>query len=196
MNNKGLSLIELLVAMAVSAIVITMISFLLIRGTTQYERINTEITLQDESQIIMNHLKQAFMEATFLHINNEGKEVYTGDIDSSLELKIVNGTERHILVEDNKLYIISKNGVTDKKGYTISSLIKDFKIEFDESCKYYTTPDVNLPSVLSGYKNPLVLKVSYTLEKGKETKTQTALIKLRNNISVVKIDGIEQYIIK
>lgn len=54
MNNKGLSLAELLVALAVSAIVLTGAAYLLFTMLNFYGRTNANVELQNESQTAMN----------------------------------------------------------------------------------------------------------------------------------------------
>ena len=62
LNNAGLSLVELLIAMAISSIVIVSLAFILTSTTRQYDYVENDTTLQSEAQIIMNHISDKALE--------------------------------------------------------------------------------------------------------------------------------------
>ena len=64
MNNRGFSLVELLSAIAIAAIVITAIGRAMVVGVKQYSTANTESSLQERAQIIMNILQDEIMDST------------------------------------------------------------------------------------------------------------------------------------
>lgn len=66
MNNKGLSLVELLVALAVSSIVLAGLSFLMINVMKLYARTNANVELQNEAQTAMNLVLDNIMDASGL----------------------------------------------------------------------------------------------------------------------------------
>lgn len=90
-KNKGFTLVELMVAIALSSLVISMIAILMGNVSRSYRIANGKISLQMEAQTIMNQLNHMIMEA-----NN----VVFSDIDGD---------------SDNDLTIYQKD-----KGYTIT----------------------------------------------------------------------------
>lgn len=66
MNNKGLSLVELLVALAVSALVLTGLAYMLVSVMNIFARTNANVELQNESQAAMNLAIDNVMDANGL----------------------------------------------------------------------------------------------------------------------------------
>lgn len=66
MNNKGLSLVELLVALAVSALVLTGLAYMLINVLNIFARTNANVELQNESQAALNLVIDNVMDANGL----------------------------------------------------------------------------------------------------------------------------------
>lgn len=62
-NNKGFSLVELLVALAVSSLVLVGLGYLIITGLKLYGRNNAHVEVQSEAQTTMNLLIDNIMEA-------------------------------------------------------------------------------------------------------------------------------------
>ena len=61
-NNKGFSLVELLVALAVSSIVLTALGYMIITGLKLYGRNNAHVEVQSEAQTAMNLILDNIME--------------------------------------------------------------------------------------------------------------------------------------
>ncbi len=64
MNNKGLSLVELLVAIAVSMLVLGGLAYMIINVMNMFGRTNANVELQNESQTAMNLVIDNVMDAT------------------------------------------------------------------------------------------------------------------------------------
>lgn len=62
-DNRGLSLVELLVAFAVSAIVLSGLAYLMINVLNIFGRTNVNVELQNESQTAMNLVIDNIMDA-------------------------------------------------------------------------------------------------------------------------------------
>ena len=109
MNNKGFSLIELVIAMGISSIVLLMVSIMLVRGTSIYREENDDVNMRNDYQLIRNQLDQAIMEAKSLVIETQGNDIiiYTGDINVDREF-----TAASI----HKLFIL-KELLTQKKSH-------------------------------------------------------------------------------
>ena len=69
-NNKGLSLIELLVALAVGVIVMSALTILITQGINQYNKMTVMTQLQEDANIALNNISNSIMEANFVTISN------------------------------------------------------------------------------------------------------------------------------
>lgn len=76
-NNKGFSLVELLVALAVSSLVLVALGYLIITGLKLYGRNNAHVEVQSEAQTTMNLLIDNIMEAQGICIENPASGVNT-----------------------------------------------------------------------------------------------------------------------
>lgn len=76
-DNRGLSLVELLVALAVGSIVITALGFLLIMGLRMYGRNAAHTEVQNEAQTTMNLIIDTIMESQGICIVNPATGVDT-----------------------------------------------------------------------------------------------------------------------
>jgi len=76
-NDKGFSLVELLVAITVSAIILLAMVFFMVSSTKTYEATNDEVFIQTESQDTLNLLKNFILEGKDFQIIKDasGKEV-------------------------------------------------------------------------------------------------------------------------
>ena len=71
MKNKGFSLIELIVALAVGSIVLLMVGAMLVRGTSMFRTENDEVNMRNDYQVIRNQLDQTLMEAKTVIIEKQ-----------------------------------------------------------------------------------------------------------------------------
>ncbi len=191
MDNKGFSLIELLVTIAISGIVLLMISFMLVQGTNLFKSENEEIDIQNEVQIVRNQLSEAIMGAKSLVIVDAGEDlvIYTGSVDESnnrlvAETSGAGGvsavtTERIITYDksEQKLYISSAYASATAEGNLLSEWVTDMNISIDDKCKKVsgTGDDEEIY-----YVNPLSVKVDITLAYGKEESDVNIDVRVRN----------------
>lgn len=94
LNNQGFSLVELLVALAISGIVIVMISLLIVNSSNLFNNENKNIDLQNEFQVVDGFLSETLMEAKTIDIvdNADGSQtltLYTGTRGSGEALQPV-----------------------------------------------------------------------------------------------------------
>lgn len=82
-NNKGFSLIELIVVVAISSIVLLMGFTLIVNSTRMYGREDAVINMQTEVQMITSNLTEALMEATKLEFLEKNGNVMLdlGELD-------------------------------------------------------------------------------------------------------------------
>ena len=82
-NNKGFSLVELMVVIAILGIVSGAVLGLIIAGTRSYRNVNKEAELQNEAQLTMNQIENMIIDATngvsYYWGDNEGNKILADD---------------------------------------------------------------------------------------------------------------------
>ena len=76
MNNKGVTLIELIVGTAIMSVLMMTATGMIVGATKYFEKETAAVELQNEAQIITNHITEAVMEATAMDftVNDEQTE--------------------------------------------------------------------------------------------------------------------------
>ena len=97
-DNRGTSLIELVIALMISSIIILMIIFFLNTAFKGFWRTNDDVNLQMEAQTIINQLSTLIMESEYME--NEDAEA-----TASLMMEYIDseGRTRYIFKHINKL---------------------------------------------------------------------------------------------
>lgn len=130
-NNSGVTLVELIVCIAISAIILTMIALIIKTASNSFRRTNEDVNLQMESQIAMNQLSTYIMEASGVYPDRDG----VTDDDKKYVIKYVSQedgiatTTYHVLyyINDlNCLYLITD---TDPAEVTLDS-VKNHEAEY------------------------------------------------------------------
>lgn len=216
LNNQGFSLVELLVALAISGIVIVMISLLIVNSSNLFNNENKNIDLQNEFQVVDGFLSETLMEAKTIDIkdNDDGTlTLYTGTRGSDEALQPVTTepieatttgaaaasitTERIITFkpDSNSLYITKSKDASLTKGNRISSSVKKFKVSIDDSCKTYKEVENSITHETTlehtGYANPIILNIELNVSNGKSDKTEVVKITVRNQLKKVVVNGKE-----
>ncbi len=116
-NNKGTTLVELIIAMAVAAIVLSMIMYFVFGASKSFQRTSDEVNLQLEAQTTINQINNIILEA-------KSMEVYPSDgvIDpSSGEIRYTfacNHNEFYTFIfaeADGILYQVQTSGFTEAR---------------------------------------------------------------------------------
>lgn len=209
MDNKGFSLIELLVTIAVSGIVVLMISFMLVQGTNLFKNENEEIDIQNEVQIIRNQIAEVVMEAKTIVIVEAGEDIviYTGSVNESNNYLIAETagedgasavtTERIITYDrsEHKLYISSTQASAVAEGNMLSDCVVDMDISINDKCMRVTGEGETEEKY---YVNPLSVDLKFKLACGKEETDMNVNVRVRNILTEVikyKTDGRETLLI-
>lgn len=216
LSNQGFSLVELLVALAISGIVIVMISLLIVNSSNLFNNENKNIDLQNEFQVVDGFLSETLMEAKTIDIkdNDDGTlTLYTGTRGSDEALQPVTTepiettttgaaaasitTERIITFkpDSNSLYITKSKEASLTKGNRISSSVKKFKVSIDDSCKTYKEVENSITHETTlehtGYANPIILNIELNISNEKSDKTEVVKITVRNQLKKVVVNGKE-----
>ena len=100
-DNKGFSLIELIISILLLAIVSTMLLGFMSTGSTAFRRISTDVSLQMESQVAMTQLREYIIDCNDTLRYNQ----------STHTLTILNsGPSEHVFTWDQTDGIIRYNG--------------------------------------------------------------------------------------
>lgn len=188
-NNQGFTLVELLVAMAISGIIAILIGNLIINSSKWYAGETAKSDMQNELQNINTKLRNILQEATSLTIREENGVTYvlTGELDASKNWTMdsnPNGTARAIMVYKNRLYITDKyytptDVINEKisKGYLDSSYLKEgsFTVQLENTV-------VNKETTA-----PLMVRVAYQMERNKKTTKTDYKVTLRNSATISTI---------
>ena len=83
-NNRGLTLLELIITFALLGIVSLAITGLLSTGANSYRRVSTEVSLQYESQLAMNQLQEYLIDSNG-GVYFDGDILYVADADGESE---------------------------------------------------------------------------------------------------------------
>jgi len=205
LNDKGFSLVELLVAMAIAAIVSTLIISMMISSTSMFKNENEQIDLQNELKIVQNQLTEKFMEAKAINVVNSGDDVriYTGEIDINTNKLLVESeagkhTECVITYTDGKLYLTGKYMDSIPDGYLLSENVLDFDIDIatvpGEEEMIVKNEDNSYSTVTRYfYDNPISIKLTLKIGTEKENKTDELVLKIRNKIDDYRIYSVSSF---
>lgn len=191
-NNKGFTLIEVLVALAVSSVVITIVIAFISQGSRFYKTQSNTINLQNELQETSNVITDALQEATYLKIAsyNNALSVYTGSYKIVEGKKLFineKGSSRYILRDGSGIYIYDKADTQyitdkDKPGYRYSDNIEAITVSINDKCK----TKVGDSKVIT---QPVMLDVYIKVTHNDTSRFENKTITLRNKIQSLEING-------
>lgn len=192
-NNKGFTLTEVLVALAVSSVVITIVIAFISQGSRFYKTQSNTINLQNELQETSNVITDTLQEATFLSITSDSKnkklEVYTGSYEIKEGKKLftsVKGSSRYILRDGTGIYVFDKADTgyiteKDKPGYRYSNNIEEITVNISDKCK----TEVADSEVIT---QPVMLDVYIKVTHNDTSRFENKTITLRNKIQSLKVN--------
>lgn len=190
LNNKGFSLVELLVAIAITAVISALLATFLSSGMRYFRKQNNSIDVQNELQEASNRITDALMEATSIRIKEQSDSlwIYTGDFsDDTLKVKprLILWVKPKTAGGTGALYIMDYDvsGVTAvDQGYCMSKNVKNMTIELDSSCQNVET---------GKWEQPLMFNVSLELENMEDNRSDSKTTTLRNKIDLLEIYGVK-----
>ena len=197
MKNKGFTLVELMVAMAIGTVVLLMVSVMLVRGTSLFREENDEVNMRNDYQVIRNQVDQAIMEAKSLVVERRSTTdgdiliIYTGDINTNRSFASAERTTEKVIIYveyKNTLYICPEYNFGSNfpneipEGNMISTDVEKFDISIDESC---IREEVVEGVTTEYYVDPLRVKIELKLEKTRNDGKKDFTINLRNRIKEV-----------
>ncbi|MDD6571018.1 MAG: prepilin-type N-terminal cleavage/methylation domain-containing protein [Thermoflexaceae bacterium] len=179
-NNKGFSLVELMVSVGIMSIVILMATAMMSNASRFFEKQTAQVELQNKAQVVTNYISEAFMEASGMDFNitdsnNSGTyQLFT--VDPTDATKSMGKGIQRILYYDyatTSLYIVSFDSeqeiplVMANDGYLISDEITEFEIKFAEAEVHDDTTtapaDGSTPPKIDAVINPVKVTVVFTM---------------------------------
>lgn len=203
LNNRGFSLVELIVGIAILVIVSGAALGFMMTSTKTYKNVSDDVDLQEEAQIVMNQLETMVQNAgkgvNFMYkgktitenpadsVEVEGFSFSASDIDTSavdVDYKILyvyNQENRYVItfdVKNNKLMYREEARLKDESGTKFVNSFEDKSGSDALMCEYLEDFDVTLTS----NDSKVVLNISLTMEKGVKTHKTNQNFFLRNSI--------------
>ncbi len=193
-QNKGMSLMEVVVSVAVSFLVFLGAISFIATSTGFFNRQNDTIDLQNELMETSNKINDSLMEATAFEIYNTtdgGLYVLTGETDTAGENFLTGkGTARRIEWSKEKsiVHILDTPDASlsddERAGYLIGEHVTNVQITFLDECQVIQT-DGSIK-----YTQPLMLKVHIEVSNGEEVRNDTKTVTLRNNLDEIELYGV------
>lgn len=189
-NNAGISLVEVLAAMAIGTIVLTALIMLVSGGVQSYRKQTVMARLQNDANIALNQMSDKIMEANMVTMSNRS-----------------DGVTEYIKLQEDIYYIYDAG---DSKLYQAKSLtesedrsllcenVTDFKISLERSSLII---DENTGAIEVNGKG-IQIHIFIKLEDMNQARETYRTVKVRNTIDDVFIDfrgtykSIKEYFIK
>lgn len=193
-NQKGFTLVELIIAIAILAIVTLAVCGFIVVGSRSYTSANTDIMLQQEAQLALNQISDVIIDTTDSISYGNGTELVLKDSEFSSE------PDEKILVVVNK-----KGSNNDNDSYrfewskdsetiyfnTSDTVIDDTNPEpvFDDANRAILAQHVKeLHIDISQFEENRVVMISMTFRNGNKEYTTSNNVTVRNRIALNKID--------
>lgn len=197
LNNKGVSLIELLIAIAVGAIVLSALTLLVTQATKGYRVQVATAQIQNEANITLNQMESAVMEAKEITIENEKAADGT---------EIAGSNTRYLVLSENVVYIYDNANETlyladskytsqsdlDTKASIVCLDVTEFKVKIEKG-SFETKDDGTGRQVISKTDNPVRLEITVNVEKNSQERTVSRVSGVRNMLDLSDIQlGVHQ----
>lgn len=187
-NNKGITVVELILVVAITVIVIGALVLFMITSTRSYHAAESEISLQTEAQVIMNQISDTVIQGNNVLYNstlNTLTVYHMDDVDSNFDnMDVIWFREQdhklylyHITSESEKNMIISRitNNMVSKEN-----LLGEYVTQFFVDTGIETSPNQFVYDISGEYSTTLSVKL--TLDYRGKTYSMTEDMKLRNKI--------------
>lgn len=175
-NNKGLSLIEIMVAIAIGSIVLASVTMLIVQGVKSYRTQTTMASLQNDANIALNQMCDNIMEGTCFTAYN--KDVSGNLYTSYFKIK---DNVYYVYEPDEKVLYQSQVPYKDGSSSVLCENVESFLIQILD----YSLVEAN--GKIQAIANPLQLKAYIKVAKLGESREAARTISMRNDMSEIKL---------
>lgn len=193
-NNKGLSIVELIVAIAIMSLVGLVLSGFLLTGVQSFRNSSAEVNLQNEAQLILNQITERSIgsvgDISFLVGGTKTIKEPTISTDADKELiftTILKDTDRSSTDEVSTRVDKIVWDHSDKTVYLVTDATGSAKTE--PMAKYVEKFSVDLPDMASASANatPNMIVVHLYLQNDLKKYNIDSNVTLRNSVSINSI---------
>ena len=195
-NNKGLTLLEMIISVAIMSIVMVTVTSFMVTGTKMFGASNNEIQLQEEVQLALSNVENRIIDAKMgIRCDDDGTQVILTVFNdkTSTEPKEYIVWNRN----DRKIYYASSEAdvtlTTFPTNEVLASNVENFEVALKSGTLGATvTPDPSVtvqpsvtaqPTESASKSNPKVEITIEVQEKGRKHASQK-IVTFRNNITV------------
>ncbi|MDO5382503.1 MAG: type II secretion system protein [Eubacteriales bacterium] len=194
-DNRGFSLVELLIALAVAGIILSALVMLIHQSVRSYSKQSVSAQLQNDADITLNQVENDLMEATTLIMCNQGTkyDYYLTKVSAEADNKYYG----YIWDKDNKILYYSTDynpsselALESTNASVVCEHVSDFSIKISSECVRETQQVVatDVAGAVKETKTILELdsninvKVKIKLENLRNMREVTRSVSLRNSI--------------
>lgn len=181
-DNRGITMVEMLVAITMSLIILGAAALLLRTAQNDYQNTSESVNLQSESQVLMEQLGMWIMEGNRVQVSGSELTIYriprkiTTELPSGVTPSSDKASKRIIWLSGNKLYMKVIENISDPDMDTTTVTTAD---EIEENCiGEYVTGFV--PAVDASAPSKVCLDL--TLEQGRQKYKVSNVINVRNEL--------------
>lgn len=183
-DHRGMTLIEVIIALAIMSIVLMVVLRLVLNGTIMFTKVSENVDAQTEAQILESQLSNLIVDAERSVFADCGDDTPVTDISgftADAYIKVFNAQTAYYIAWDqaqNKVYYLEK-GVTDG---SIEELTEAEKTDFGQWYLMGEGVVVFQPDTSHVNENQRLVTVQIKVTKGKGNYTTRQNISLRNNV--------------
>lgn len=192
-NNKGFTLVELLVATAIIGIVITAITGFMVVGSRTFASTSTEVNLQYESQLAFNQLQDLIIDTSlgvaYSYVPNGGSMTEHGvEVLDDTGVPADAAYKKLYMYNESRVYVVVWEAATSRLFYEEES------VSVDASGNIVTTPILTgqrmadyitlFSADLNRLEEKRIVRVDMGFEKGDKTYQSSHNITIRNKVVV------------
>jgi|GEM_PF-307755 len=193
-SNKGFTLVELIIGVAILAIVTAAIAGFMVTGTKNYTNANTEVTIQEEAQLAVNQMADIIIDAarSVSYVENGDNRI----------LVIYNGEEKETVSPSGAVSTSIEKRYSNEKNYYFKYDSDLKEVSYIEFGVEYNQPSEDSAAVecllaedvtdftadLSMLESKRVVGLSITVERRNRKYTANSNITIRNKILYNVID--------
>lgn len=184
-DNRGITLMELIIAITIAVIVMGAATLFIRTAIKSYDTASETIDLQMESQIVMEQISTWIMEGNKVKIVNGNnlviyqipRKLDVAKLPSGVAVPSQDASKRIIGVYDGKLYMKVVDSISDVEADTDVGITSADAVV--ENCIGEYVTDFG-PSLISDKENEVNIDIK--LEKGTQEYKLTNQIKIRNEL--------------